>query len=132
MRIVGRITSSCLSFFLQPVTLETLYQRHEPSLVYLLVADRDGELVSLQKKLSAALDEITPQPRRKFLPHLTIGRVRKSDPTFVKRSLDKLSQVEVEPISQFEVDRVHIYESFLSKSGSSHQRLAGFNLGKRL
>ena len=131
-RIITNTATAFRPHLLQPVALDTLYQRHEPSLVYLLVADREGELTSLQKELTRKFDEITPQPRHKFMPHIVIGRILKSDPTLVKQSMDKLSEVEIEPLPQFEVQKISLYESHLSKSGSSYQRLGSFNLGNKL
>jgi len=116
---------------LRPITLGTLYQRHEPSLIYLFVTDRTGELAALQKELSGRLDKITPQPHHKFWAHVTIGRILKSGPTVVKQSLDKLEEVDIDPLPEFEVDKICVYESFLSKAGSSYQRLGSFNLGNK-
>lgn len=131
-RIIANTTGTFRPHLLQPVALDTLYQRHEPPLVYLLVADREGELTSLQKELTRKFDEITPQPRRKFMPHIVIGRILKSDPTLVKQSMDKLSDVEIEPLPEFEVSQISLYESHLSKAGSNYQKLGSFNLGNKL
>lgn len=131
-RIIANTAGVFRPHLLQPVALDTLYQRHEPSPVYLLVADREGELTSLQKELTRKFDEITPQPRHKFMPHIVIGRILKSDPTLVKQSMDKLSDVEIEPLPEFEVSQISLYESHLSKAGSSYQRLGSFNLGNKL
>ena len=129
---VRRIVANTARIFsphkLQLVALGTLYQRHEPSLIYLQVTDRSGELTALQAELARRVDEITPQPQHKFWAHVTIGRVLKSDPTVVKHSLDKLEEVDIDPLAEFEVDKICLYESFLTKAGSSYQRLGSFNL----
>ncbi|MDO8488418.1 MAG: RNA 2',3'-cyclic phosphodiesterase [bacterium] len=117
---------------LQPVAIDTMYQRHEPSLVYLLLADPEGELAALQKELTRKVDEITPQPRQKFLLHITIGWVLKSDPTRVKHTLDEIDKVEMEPWPKFSVTQMTLYESFSTKAGSSYSRMGSFNLGNRV
>lgn len=128
-QVVRSVVGSYMPFSIQPAVLETMYHRHEPSVIYLLIANKDGELFALQRDLAKSLDQITPQPSRKYLPHVTIGKVRKSDPTYVKQVLDKLEQVEAPPLVEFEVTKIHLYESFLSKSGSSFTRLQSFSLG---
>ena len=130
-RIVANTARIFSPHTLQLVAIGTLYQRHEPSLIYLLVADRSGELTDLQAELARRVDEITPQPQHKFWAHVTIGRVLKSDPTVVKHSLDKLEEVDIDPLVEFEVDKICLYESFLTKAGSSYQRLGSFNLGNK-
>lgn len=130
-QMINQVAGSGEPGRLQPVDLGTLYHRHEPAVIYLLLADQDGQVGRLQAELAEVLGQVTPQPRRKFLPHVTIGRVKKSDPTTVKQSLDKLSQVVFTPWPEFAVDQIHLYESFLSKSGSSYARLASFSLGNR-
>jgi len=132
VRRIGReVTRSYAPFRLQPAVLDTLYQRHEPSLVYLLIANKDGDLDVLQKELAKSLSGVTPQPQRKFLAHVTIGRVLKSDPTHVKQSLDKLSDVEIDPLPEFDVWEIGLYESFVTQAGGSFQRVDRFILGNK-
>jgi len=131
-RVQGMLVNTARTFrshTLRMGDLDTLYNRHEPSILFLQIIDLEGELVSLQKELARRVDEVTPQPRQKFMPHITIGRVRKSDPTQVKQFLERLSGVEIDSLGKFTVNQVHLYESFLSKSGASHVKLASFNLG---
>lgn len=110
--------------------LGTLYIRHEPSVVYLTAMEKEGILMEMQKSLASQLDAITPQPGRKFLPHVTIGRVQKADPTFVKQTLDQLTEEDIDPLTPFLVEKVDIMESFLSKAGSSYQHLGSLQLGE--
>lgn len=131
-RVRGMLVNTARAFrshTLRIGDLDTLYNRHELSILFLQIIDLEGELVSLQKELARRVDEVTPQPRQKFMPHITIGRIRKSDPTQVKHQLDKLADVEIDSLGEFTVDKVHLYESFLSKSGASYIKLASFNLG---
>jgi len=130
-RALKQVVTNYPSLQLQPFMFDTLYIRHEPSLIYLLVKDEEGRLGELQKELTTQLDSITPQPGQKFLPHITIGRVKKSDPTFVKQTLDKISAVEIDPLSVFTVEKIDVMESFVSQVGSSFQRLGSISLGKR-
>ncbi len=130
-QIVKQVATGYNPFTLRPVAVDALYIRHEQSVVYLLAQDMDERLGDLQKELTVNLDKLTPQPRQKFLPHITIGRIRKADPTFVKQTIDKLSQVEIDPLSQFAVEKIDVMESLVSKAGSSYQKLGSFTLGNK-
>ena len=106
--------------------LETLYQRHDQTLLYLAASSPD--LVPLQKAVCAGLDSIKfPQPRR-FLPHVTIGKLKRTDPTTTKHVIDIISDFDYQPVSSFEVDHLTLYESLLSSKGSTYQKIANFRL----
>lgn len=127
--MVANVATQFRPHTLKLLGIETLFQRHEPSIVYVPVVDEEGELTLLQQELTRRVDEITPQPRRKFFPHITIGWIKKSDPTSVKQSLDRVNELDINFEVEFMVDKIHLYESFLSRSGSSYSRLESFNLG---
>ena len=106
--------------------LETLYQRHDQTLLYLAASSPD--LVPLQKAVCAGLDSIKfPQPRR-FLPHVTIGKLKRTDPTTTKHVIDIISDFDYQPMPSFDVDHLTLYESHLSSKGSSYQKIATFRL----
>ncbi|TSC88192.1 MAG: 2'-5' RNA ligase [Microgenomates group bacterium Gr01-1014_16] len=105
--------------------LETLYRRHESTLVYLSASSPD--LKSLQHSLSLSLSPISPQPIR-FLPHITIGQLKRTDPTTTKRVIDQISNFDYTPLPSFAVDHITLYESFLSSKGSTYQKQATFSL----
>lgn len=106
--------------------LETLYQRHDQTLLYLAASSPD--LVPLQKAICAGLDSIKfPQPRR-FLPHVTIGKLKRTDPTTTKRVIDIISNFDYQPVSSFVVDHLTLYESHLSSKGSTYQKVNSFRL----
>lgn len=106
--------------------LETLYQRHDQTLLYLATSSPD--LAPLQKALCEGFDSIKfPQPRR-FLPHITIGKIKRTDPTTTKRVIDAISNLDYRPLPPFEVDHLTLYESHLSSKGSTYQKQATFRL----
>ncbi|HJZ05688.1 2'-5' RNA ligase [Candidatus Amesbacteria bacterium RIFCSPHIGHO2_01_FULL_48_32] len=125
-KTLNRVVSSYPPLTLTPHFLETLYQRHEPSLIYL--AASSPELLDFQKSLSLSLSKIKfPQPIR-FLPHITIGKLRRQDPALTKRYLGQIDDYEFSPLPKFTVDHITLYESFLSRSGSTYQKKARFML----
>ena len=113
-------------FSLRPLYLETLYSRHEPTILYLSLA-KSEELIDLQNSLSLSLSPITPQPR-KFLPHIAIGYLRRTDPVSTKRAIDMVSNQEAPVLSEFLVDHITLYKNLLSATGSTYQKLGQFVL----
>lgn len=130
-KIIGAIheaVSGFGSFVLTPQFLETLYQRHEPSLIYLAPTGDIDRLKDLQKLLRETINNLEiPQPIR-FLPHITIGRLKRTDPVTTKAAIDKVSSVEFTPLSSFEVSRITLFKSLVSRSGSVYERLREFRL----
>lgn len=113
-------------FTLQPLYLETLYSRHEPTILYLSLA-KSEELFELQGSISSSISSITPQPRR-FLPHITLGHLKRTDPVSTKRYMDILSDFESPQFSSFTVDKIALYQSLISQAGTTYQKLATFVL----
>lgn len=111
---------------LQPLYLETLYSRHEPTIIYLSLA-KSEDLLQLQASLSSSLGPITPQPR-KFLPHITIARLKRSDPVSTKRFMGIVSDFESPQFSPFTVDKLVLYQSLITHTGTTYQKLATFML----
>jgi RNA 2',3'-cyclic 3'-phosphodiesterase len=120
---VGRICSHYTPFSLQPYFLETLYSRHDPTIIYLAPSGDVEILKNFQKEISAELDDLLLPQSRKFLPHFTIGRLKRTDPVATKKFIDQLSDFEITPLPQFQVDKVVLYESFVTKSGSTFQKI---------
>ena len=126
-RLVKPVAASHPQFDLQFPHLETLYKRHENSLIYLSPA-KNPALLSLQSSLTQVLTNATfPQPLR-FLPHVTIGRLDRTDPPTTKAALDKVNGFPYHPLDGFPVDHLTLYESYVSKLGSHYQKLAPFML----
>lgn len=125
-KIIAPLIPSFHSFTLQPLYLDTLYNRHEPTILYLSIA-KSEELIELQKSLSVSLSQITPQPRR-FLPHITIGRLKRTDPVSTKRYMDLISDFNSPHFSSFTVNKITLYQSLISQAGTTYQKLATFVL----
>jgi RNA 2',3'-cyclic 3'-phosphodiesterase len=113
-------------FQLTPYFLETLYSRHEPAKIYLAPSGDIDILTALQSQLNFefAARQLPQQPR--FLPHITIGHLKKADPTTTKSFLDELSRLEFSPLTTFTVDHITLYESLISQAGSHFQRVSTF------
>lgn len=122
-RAVSQVVKTYNHLTIELLFLETLYQRHDQTLIYLSAFSPD--LIPLQKSLSQALNDISPQPRR-FLPHITIGKIKRTDPATTKRVIDVISNFDYQPLSPFVADHLTLYESFLSAKGSTYQKIGQF------
>jgi 2'-5' RNA ligase len=115
-------------FSLTPYFLETLYKRHEHSLVYLGLQGDLEKLKVLQQALGDLLSGFKLPAQTKFLPHITIGKFKRDDPENTKKFLEKINSEDFTPLPGFTVDSVVMYESFLSKSGSHYQKIGLFDI----
>lgn len=119
---LSKAAQSFRNFELQPAFLETLYQRHDQSLIYLGIGGGVDELNQVYKQFASILNSLKNPQAQRYLPHITIGRMQKVDPTSVKAYLDKIEGCEFSPLSSFVVDHFTYYESFVSRLGSTYQR----------
>lgn len=125
---INEITSSHSQFKLRPFFLETLYQKHVGSLVYLGITGDLSALTDLQSQISEYLgSKFIAQPRR-FLPHITIAKVIKADPVLTKSILDSVRELKFSPLPEFTVDHVSLNQSLLSRNGSTYRHLRLFML----
>lgn len=114
------------TFSIKPLYLDTLYSRHDPTILYLSLS-KSEQLLELQDSLASALSSITPQPR-KFLPHITIGHFKRTDPVTTKHFIDLVSDFAAPEFSEILVDKVILYESLLSKAGTTYRQISQFML----
>lgn len=122
--------NSIPQFNLKLTFLESMYNRHEPSIIYLAPTGGIEQLKNLQTAITTNLTNLSiPQPIR-FLPHVTIGKLKRTDPTLTKKFLDQISDQPAPQIPEFTVEAVVLYESFLSRSGSHYQRLRHYSLSR--
>lgn len=115
-------------FILKPMFLESLYSRHDGSMIYLAPGGDVNILKELQESLGEKLNEMNLPRQSRFLPHITIGTYKKADPTTIKQFMDKVSEIELGDWMEFSVERITIFESMHSRTGSHYQRLASFPL----
>ncbi|MDA7950432.1 MAG: RNA 2',3'-cyclic phosphodiesterase [Pirellulaceae bacterium] len=100
-----------------------------PHVYWLGVVQQNDQLNTLQRDLDRCLvEEGYPLEKRKFIPHLTIGRAKKRDLTEEERDgLKSLgSGFSVDP---FPVHRIILYSSELGKKGPIYSQLGSCRLG---
>lgn len=106
--------------------LESMYRRHEPSFIYLSPTGDVSTLKSLQLEISSALNSAALPQDRKFLPHLKVAELEKSDHETTKSNLQKISDFAYSPSPEFTVDFLTLFETTSTRAGVHYQKLARF------
>ena len=85
-------------------------------------------LETLQKELTAVLDEVAAQPKRYF-PYITIATLKKTDHDSTKKLLSKINDLNIEPdLDEILVSKVSTFETLFYKDSVTFHKLRDFNL----
>ncbi len=102
-----------------------------PRTVWIGVRDGSDPLVALHAAIDEGLAKLGfSKERRRFQPHLTIGRVRGSGANQLELGKAIVSHVDF-PVGRVSVNEVLVFGSQLSRRGPSYEILARAPLGKR-
>lgn len=116
IKIVKEIAAKISNFRLQISDTGVFSNVRNPKTLWIDVRDKQGNLTKISQLLENECEKIGfPKERRKYIPHLTIGRVR--EPHKSKNLAIEHLQNKIEPI-EFEVSEIVIYESKLLPTGS--------------
>lgn len=127
-KILTDVSHRFSPFSLIPSFLDTMYQKHETSYVYLGLSGDTDILKEIYQLLSKSLANIhIPIPQR-YLPHITIGKLKKYDQFSTKQYLEKISDFPYQPLPEFNVDNLTLYENLLARDTSHYQQLGRFVL----
>jgi 2'-5' RNA ligase len=97
-----------------------------PRVIWLGIEECDA-LMSLQKDIEFSLEKLSiPREKRKFAPHLTLGRVKSS--LNIKPVLDDLSRNKDTEFGCMEVDKMTFFQSTLKPTGAEYTVLANIEL----
>jgi len=96
-----------------------------PRVVWVGIEDASGQTIALQQQLEQELSVLGfPQEKRKFSPHLTLGRVR--SPRGKKDLVQYLLEEREKAFGTIPVDRVVLFKSELRPSGAIYTALREF------
>lgn len=100
-----------------------------PRVVWLGIDQGGDELVALHKRIDNAMSEMGFRPEvREFHPHITLGRIRRGDPT-----LEQLSELIRKNADfdggSFDVHDVCVFSSSLKRQGPEYTPLSRAELG---
>ena len=101
-----------------------------PRVVWVGIQEEMGTLAQLQKAIEENVAPLGyPTEKRKFSPHLTLGRVQKRASSGDRRRLGELiGASEIGIVGQMEVRSVNLMRSDLRPSGAVYTRLAEVEL----
>lgn len=131
--ITGALQKSCQRFAPFSVSCSGLGcfpdLRH-PRVVWVGIQEETGTLAQLQKAIEENVAPLGyPTEKRKFSPHLTIGRVQRRVSSGELRRLGELvGASEIGILGQMEVRSVNLMRSDLRPSGAVYTRLAEVKL----
>jgi RNA 2',3'-cyclic 3'-phosphodiesterase len=125
-KILDEISTSISNFKLQISNTGVFPDTKKPRVLWIDVIDEEGSLAKINALLEIECEKIGfAKESRKFIPHLTIGRIR--EPNNAKELARKHLQNKFEPV-EFEVSEIVIYESILQPTGSVFSILSKFRL----
>jgi 2'-5' RNA ligase len=126
--IVGRITSEFQPFSLKIKGTGTFpHAKRNPRILWLGV-ESDQTLLFLQEKIETGLEKLgILKEKRKYHPHLTLGRVRTN---FKLQSiLDELERHREDIFGEMTVKKILLFQSILKPSGAEYKIISEFELG---
>ena len=128
-RRVASVAQSHAPFQLSFTTAGAFPSGDRPRAVWMGVGEGRGEITELQAEIEESLLDLRiPRERRRFKPHLTLGRIREGGP-----KAKELTAI-IEQNAEFDgqscrVDCVLTLASYLERSGPTYQVLARAPLG---
>lgn len=101
-----------------------------PRVLWVGVENLDGRLAGVQSALEARMADLGfERERRRFRPHITLGRVGRNVRGQEARELaGRLEGFEIGPLGGIEVTQVHLIRSELKPSGAVYARMAAAEL----
>ena len=128
---VEAITAALAQVAAAPLTLEAagldaLPSRRRPRVIVVPVG-ADPQLERLHLSVEAALSRLDiPADPKPFLPHITVGRLKRASAQDVRRYLRTHAGFR---LPAWEVRTLTLYRSTLRPEGAVHEQLASFALG---
>jgi len=98
-----------------------------PSLIW-VEGEESKELTDLKRGVDNLLAKITDYsaPKRKYVPHITLGRIKKFE--WRRYNTEGRAEINEELSISFRVNSIEIMESQLKKTGAEYYILKSFNL----
>ncbi len=125
MRLAERMKRE---FNFEPMTilfnrLNYIYKKGEDSIIYL---EPEGDINQIEQLVRAvepwveSLDYTAPE---RWLPHLTIARVKRLNPVEKKHLLFRVAGEEIPSVGPWTVSELSFWESVLTRNGVFHRRI---------
>jgi len=109
------------SFSLKTAEPSAFPSLQRPSILYTAIAGDTPSLTALVVSIAEQLVGLYEPDKRRFKPHLTLGKVMKSDT--IERVTEALMSIPPFYPASWNVDEVVLYTSTLSPEGAQHEAL---------
>jgi 2'-5' RNA ligase len=105
---------------------------NRPRVIWIGVEESTGQLRLLHRAVNEAMESVGFQPeKRRFSPHLTIGRIRRRASRDEARAVGAaIQQADVGYLGRVPVERMIFFRSVLKSSGAEYTPLAEFELAR--
>ena len=129
-QVLSAIVETIPAFEFTVEGLGTFPNPRRPNVIWVGVRDQTRKLSDLHTAVNAEMDHIGfPAERRKFTPHLTIGRVNRRTSRDDRTAIGKeVIRTPEGLLGTVEVSEVVFYRSVLKHTGAEHTPLAKFPL----
>lgn len=126
-KIFSNATSKISQYQIKLKTLKMFGSRYKPQVIWVGIED-NGETKKLHNYIQEELNIVgIKASSQNFVPHITIGRIRKlNDKDFFQSILKKYENFEAESIN---VENCILYESQLTNKGAIHIAVKAYSLG---
>ena len=123
--LLDTIVEGKKQFHLRLGPLGCFPRRRNPTVIHTGLQGGVKQLGDMKVELDTALSEIGFElDKRKYTPHLTLGRVRKPDQV-EKAQLPFGSET---PPTQWDVSAVHLYHSYKNRQGQKYKKIHSVDL----
>lgn len=128
-RACEEIAAHFAGFNLQIAETGVFPNARNPRVLWIDVKDGQGNLAKINEMLETECEKMGfPREKRRFVPHLTIGRIR--EPHEARELARKHLANKIEPV-EYAVSQLVIYESKLQPTGSIYTKLKTFQFKER-
>ena len=126
---VGAASAATPAFSLTVAGVGAFPDLNRPKTLWVGAAEGADEMTALQAAIETSLADMGFRgDRRRYVPHLTIGRVSGRGLTSNPDLAARLAKLADEPIGEMLVDEVTVYASRLARAGSAYTVLARLEL----
>lgn len=128
---ISDVASTLTAFEMEVSTFGVFPTIRKPRVMWIGLFEKSGALNALKIALDKSLEPLGFEvERRKFHPHITVGRVRRSaSRRDVSDLVPMLEHFSVDYLATFLVDRIELVRSDLTPSGPKYSTLEQLQLG---
>ncbi len=126
--ILGEITPKFNSFSLNISGIGVFPDIKRPRVIWVGISGETRQLFCLAKAIADATSNIGQIEEREFHPHITLGRVKSSDPSDLRTIGTTIQHIKLEQLGEWHVTQIDLMKSTLTPKGPIYECLKSFSL----